>query len=131
VPTWILTYKNAVNSGAFSLDNVTIAARQAKLSSIKISTWQERNDIRYRVVSFAIHLKDYGETWDKVWLNQGMWCLSSLDDLIERCTDRNGAYITGMLDASGYQIDQPTPDNVVLNTTKIYQEKDFSALPLT
>lgn len=133
VPTWVLTYKNTVNSAIFTLDGVVIAARQAKLSSIKISAKQERNDSTYRVVSFAFHLADDGDTWDKKWLNQGVWAVDPLDaEQRVRCTDKDGAFLdSGMLDADGLQIDDPSPENVVTNTDKIYKEKDFSSLPIT
>lgn len=134
VPTWVLTYKNSVNSAAFVLDGVPIAERQAKLSSIKISTTQERNDVRFRVVSFAFHIQDYGQTWDKRWLNQGMYCVDPDDDTLRsRCKDKNGAFLTSpaLLDEDGYQITDPSPETAYINTHKIYKEKDFSALPIT
>jgi hypothetical protein len=134
VPTWILTYKNAVNTSAFVLDGVTIAARQAKISGIRISTKQERNGVPYRAVAIVFHLKDDGDTWDKKWLDQGLNEKDPSDSTKRRkITDVNGAYVTSpaMLDGSGAKLSDPKPDTAVFNTDKLYPEKDFSVLPLT
>jgi hypothetical protein len=133
IPAWILSFKNTVNSSSFVLDGVPIAARQARLSGIKISNQQERNDISYRVVSMSFRLKDDGDTWDKVWLDQGMMELNADDTKLQKITDANGAYVTSPvpLDGSGHKLALPTPSTAVYNTDKILKEANHAVLPIT
>jgi hypothetical protein len=133
VPSYILQYANAVNSDTFLLDGVTISPRQAKLSSLKISPWQNRNGNRFRAVTFGIHLQY--DTWDKVLLSEDVMQRAVLADesvALMPCYDGSGQPVRSPvpIDADGVQIEDPTPETVVYNTHKIYRELSFGALPL-
>lgn len=132
VPTWLLTYRNSVNAAAFVLDGVAIAARCAKLSSIRVSAWQDRNDIKFRGVTLTMHLNE--ATWDKPIWNSGLYQKLFLRPEARRpCIDDKGqpVKIPVSLDNNGYQLSNPSPTNAVWLTFKIYKEKDFTVLPLT
>jgi hypothetical protein len=134
VPTWILTYRNAVNSAAVTVDGVVIAARCAKLSSIRISPVQERNDINFRSLEMGIHTNS--ETWDKFIENAGFYEMDGANNRKEIViTDSSGKTFKPKkpwpLDANGAAIQAPTLSNVVFNDHRIYPEKDFSVLPLS
>lgn len=131
VPTWILDYENAVNDAEFTLDNLAIDARKAKLSSLRISKWQTRNDVDYRVLTMEFHLNK--NTWDKKILDQGFREYDSILEKTFKITDEDGAPIRApaLLDGSGEAIANPEPSDAVFMTYKIYTEKDFSVLPLT
>jgi hypothetical protein len=131
VPSWVLNYRNVVNSSAFVIDGISVAARCAKMSRVEIPPWQQRNDIWYRVFSFAMQLD--GDTWDKNPLNQGMRQKDPANSNARiDCYTSWGvrATVPMALNANGYQIVEPTNTSVVYLNFKIYKEQDFNALPL-
>ena len=146
VPAWVLTYKDATNSDGFTLDGVSIAVGVAKLSRIRISGWQERNDIAFRVVTMAIALDENG--WAAVLLDQGFRELDGCggggsgsgsgsgnggcDEGRVHIMDKNGDPVVSPvpLDGSGCAIDCPTPATAVFRTHHIHKVMAFSTLPL-
>ena len=130
VPSWILTYKDAINSDTFTLDGITIAQYVAKLSAIRIGKWQTRNAIAFRVVSLTMHL-DAVNTWVKSILDEGL--NQVLGGVLWPCTDNQGVpvKVAVPLNGSGVQLAGPSPTTVVYNSSHIYPELAFSSLPLT
>jgi hypothetical protein len=131
IPAWILTYRNAVNSAQVTIDGVTIGARCAKMSGIRISPVQYRNEIAYRALEMSIQTNV--ETWDLYIENAGFYEVGS-----GSACGRSKIQVCGKdvvkpwpLDADGYAIESPTPSTVVFNAHRIYPEMDFSVLPLT
>ena len=61
VPSWVQDMQDAVNSSAITIDGLTIGARKAKVQSVTVGKRFTRNDIEYRTVTIAIHLRR--ETW--------------------------------------------------------------------
>lgn len=130
VPTWISTYRNAVNSSAFYIDNVLITAGQAKIKKIKIGRSQKQNGYTYRELQLVLKIQD---DWMKYILDQGLHQIR--DNKLTFCTDSNGVRATKpmLLNGSGVQITVPVtnPSDAVFLEVDIRNEKDFSVLPLT
>lgn len=131
VPAWILLYRNAVNASQVTIDGITVAARCAKLSSIRISPWQSRNDIPYRVLELNIHTNT--ETWDKYIEDAGFYEINTGSAGGRRRITVDGKDVVKPwpLDGSGSALEEPTPSTAVFNSYRIYPERDFSVLPLT
>lgn len=131
VPTWIIDYRNAINSDVFFLDGLEILARAAKLKGANISWWAQQNNIWYRTIEFSIKIKD---SHAASILDQGLRRIVEDDgeDRIERCINQDGTNVTkpALLDGSGGQLANPTPATAVFNTHYIYPELPFSALPI-
>ena len=45
VPTWILSYQDAVNSDAINVDGLSVSAGQAKCQQVSVSPIRQRNDV--------------------------------------------------------------------------------------
>ncbi len=60
--TWLLSYRDAINSAQFTLDGLTIPKGWAKLSAIEISEPQERNTVAYRVLTMTIQMAELEDT---------------------------------------------------------------------
>lgn len=142
VPAWILKCADRVNEGEIEIDGITIAAGEAKLQKVRVSKWQERNDIAYRVVDLIIHLRDKEDASHEPWalhnLNAGFHCTGRLEseddpDLQHCVTKGDGQPVTtpALLDVDGKQIMNPTVDNATYIDDDIYKELDFSTLPLS
>ena len=130
VPSWIGAYGRdggAVNTDVFVVDGYTVGIRMAKISGIRISKWQERNGIRYRVLTMRIDI-DEG-TWIKQILNDGMRVRAGT-----KCKDADEQPVTepALLLSSGAQAAFPaTLAQINYIDAYAYYELPFSALPLT
>jgi hypothetical protein len=131
VPSWINSYRNAINSDVFYLDGLTIAVRSAKLKSIAIGKWSTQNGIWYRTIDMSIKITD---TWVASILDQGLRRKIDVDgtDVLTRCINEDGTEATKpvLLDGSGDQLASPTPATAVFNDHYIYPELPYSVLPL-
>lgn len=130
VPVWILTYQDAVNSDAFNVDGVTVAAGLAKVQSVTVSELQRRNNIPFRVVTLVIHLEKNGwlvEAQDIGFRELGYGgrqnILNDVDD------ERPSAPVP--LNGAGAHIVDPTAATNVTLSFSVYETKVFSALPLS
>lgn len=133
IPTWWLSYKDVVNSDTFTVRGLSVSPRLAKIQRRSISDWKYRNDIRYLEVSLTIHLDEDG--WNVKPLNAGFRRKFNGDEReLITMTNENGETeyppAPVPLDASGIEIVDPTPDNVIYGDHKAYKEKPFSVLPL-
>ena len=151
VPAWLLNYRDVTNSDQFTLDGLTIAVGEAKMSRIRISKWQERNEIAYRVLTMTIALN--GDGWEKDVLDQGFRerdpCATSCGSAGSGSASGSGSGACDVgrrhildancdpvvspvpLDGNGCAIACPTPENAVFRTHHIYKTKAFSSLPLS
>jgi hypothetical protein len=140
IPSWVRKYKNAINKAAFEVDGETVSKRKAKVQSIRIGEWQERNDTLYRPFGLVLHLKDEkeageddDETWDPDILNRDFYQQDAFnpDGAAIPCVDGEGnpVVIPVPLDINGFQIIKPTPDNADLIRVPLFKEKDFTILP--
>lgn len=129
VPSWILTYADAVNSTAFTLDGIPIGAGEAKIQSVRVSQQQTQNGLRYRTVNILMHFR------------YGGWSLNILDHGFREITGGQRKNILNdndskqpiepvLLNGFGVAITNPTPASAVFRSFDIYPTKDFSVLPL-
>jgi hypothetical protein len=131
VPTWIMTYQDAVNSSSFVVDGVTIGAGLAKMQNISVSPRQSRNGTSFRTVTFSIHLQKQG--WQSKQLDAGFRQIGyggALENIRNEGDDELPAAPVP-LDGSGVALTDPSPSTAVYRTDTVYEAKDFSALPLT
>jgi len=132
VPSWLLNYRDAVNSTSFQLDGITFSTGQAKMQAIQIGPWQERNDISFRVISMTMHLKREG--WALRILDQGFRekdpQTRELSD-ITNDKDGNKPTVPALLNGQGQALVDPTPENAVILSFDLYEERDFRFLPLS
>jgi len=129
VPTAILTYQDAVNSSAFVLDGLTIAAGLAKMNRVSVSRKQIRNGFTFRVVTFDIHLQRDG--WDLKPLDYGFRAKSGSDRTAITNTDGTEPRVPVLLNGSGAVISNPTSASAVYLSYDVYYALDFNLLPLT
>lgn len=141
VPTWILDYADAVNSNTFSLDGLTIGPRVAKVHRINVTPEKERNGVVFKTLDLVIQLRR--ETWDFVILNRGYIArIDNGDDTFSYYkvlgTDALPLPHPSLLDVNGTDIDLTsltTPGAIAAaatySTYRVYDELDFSKLPLT
>ena len=127
-PTWLLDYNNCpINSSSFTVDGVSVQARKARLSMIDIGEKQVENDVNFRTVTITLEFKKEG--WQASILDQG---LKEVDGGVLKPITVDGKSITSpQLLSGGVHIDAPSPDNAEFLDYDIYDEKDFSVLPLT
>jgi len=121
-----------VNAAAFTLDGVVIAAGAAKLTAMSISGWQERNDVKYRVLTYTLHIDNAG--WAKSELDRGFRELDgTTGDLknIRNDSDEELPNTPVLLDGSGARLDSPGPSTAVFITFDIYNQKDLTVLPIS
>ena len=111
---------------------------QAKVSSINIGKVQQRNNINFRVLAYTLHL-DFVSTdddgnpcgWVKQVLDEGLYTNAS--GKLVPCTDDMGAPVRApvLLNGSGAQVSNPSYSDAVYRPFHIYDEVDFSQLPMT
>ena len=131
VPTWILSYQDAVNSDAFTIDGRSIAIGEAKMQRISVGPPEIRNGTTFRQVTFVIALRRDG--WAYKILDQGY-----NEKNPAAPTGRQPIYIKGhipsgpvLLDGTGKAQTDPKTANAVFLTFNVYKQQAFSSLPLT
>lgn len=133
VPTWILNYKDAINSDSFEVDGITVAQGLAKMQRVHVSSRiGERNGIQYRTVSMNIHLRREG--WSLTALDQGFYRKDPSDSTKRiPCVNDDGSRATTpkLLDGNGAQLANPSLSNAVFIERDVYDELPFSSLPLS
>jgi len=133
VPTWIDSYRDAINSDGFWLDGLPIYVRQAKIKGISIGEWEQRNDIWFRPVEINIGIRT--RTWVCYVKDHGLY--EKIDGWPHmRIHDKDGQYVTKpvALDGTGLRLgsidEPPAPNEIVWNAHYVYPELPFSLLPL-
>jgi hypothetical protein len=145
VPPWILGYQDAVNESEFTVDGVSIPKGVAKMQSVRVSPWQERNDVRYRAVTMLLHFReplegdDAGKEWhlwlldqgfrEKEWQSPGSPIENAKMQNIGNSGDGQPPSMPVPLNGKGVALEQPTVDNTVFLDFEVYKKKDFSILP--
>lgn len=130
VPSWILSYANAINSDSFVVDGIAVGQYQAKMGGINIGSWAQKNNVWYRPVDITLRFRS---TWIKYVLDQGLYRIVEVDvgsyDKV-KCVAEDGTDVTKpvLLDGSGGQLDNPSPSTAVFNSHEIWPEYSFSSL---
>lgn len=126
VPTWILSYQDAVNSDAFTIDGVSIAIGKAKMQRVSVSEPRQINLTTYREVTFQIHLQRDG--WDLQILDAGFRD-ASFNTLYNVDGTRPTAPIP--LNGLGARLDSTNPADAVFLPFTVYTTLPFASLPLS
>jgi hypothetical protein len=127
VPVAALNYRDVVNSDAFTIQGISIAAGKAKIRWIDVSDLQERNGVEYYTLSCSVHLNKDG--WNFKPLDQGYREKDGTDR--KPILDAFGKAVTQpvLLDGSGAKLADPKPSNAVFLDFEGYEELAFGALP--
>ena len=129
-PSWFIGSRNAINDRIFYLDGWKLGKWWAKMMGITIGSWQERNDIAYRVLTMRIAVDE--DSWIKETLNDGFYELKTPGADPTHILDADGDPVTSPwpLDEAGKMIAKPTPDNATFISSKTCKERNFKELPL-
>jgi hypothetical protein len=140
VPAWILSYNDCpINDDEWEIGGVTVDPGCARLYEIRIGDEQEENGITYMQLSYTVEFRKEG--WVQKYLNQGFRIQGTdADDnevLVhaqiwnEEEKQYEKATAPVMIDKAFHVvISRPTPSNVDFMEYDIYEEKDFSVLPV-
>lgn len=129
VPSWFFASEDAVNSADIVIRGLTVPERCAKLENITMSELQERNGIGFYVLTFDLHLR--AATWNAQPLQAGFRELvSGVQRKITTAGDGTDITTPALLDAAGAAIDNPDPADASYANYELYNELDFTLLPL-
>lgn len=133
-PAWILSAHDAVNSGPFVIDGLTVAEGKAKLKRVHIGEAQYRNGVAYRELTLVLHFSKDG--WVRKVLDSGfrrIYSGTNRELITITAEDGSQQYPVAPvpLDGSGVELTDPTPTTCVYNEHDLDEAFDFSALPLT
>lgn len=131
VPSWILSYKDAINIAGFTVDGLSVAAETAKVQAVRVGSIQSRNGTTFRTVSLTLCIDEDG--WDLSPLDQGFRQIGydgSLEN-IRNPGDNERPSSPVPLDGAGRVLANPSPLNAVYIPADVYKLKDFTVLPLS
>ena len=131
VPTWLLNYQDAVNSGPFTLDGLTISTGCAKMNAISVGAKATQNGYTYRPVTMDIHLQR--DTWNFKVLDVGYRKIVNTTEREMITSDGDGTDppMPVLLNGSGGVVSDPDTTGGVFLTYNVYATADFTVLPLT
>lgn len=138
LPAWVLTVPNSVNSSAVNISGVSLPARTVKVGHLHIGELQVENDIPFYEVTVELSYKP--GTWDEEVpdegfnVSDGSGNVSNTDRTRIMVEDDNGDLSPPteavLLNGSGGVLANPTSASAVMLNKRVYQELDFSGLPL-
>lgn len=132
VPSWILTYKDAVNQSVFTLDGISIGVEVAKLQPPSIGQEQSRGGYAFRQLTLNMHFNP--DTWALSILDRGY---NEIDPDAptkrKKILDNDGLEPTvpQLLNGLGRKLNNPNLSNAVFLSKDVYNLRDFTVLPLT
>lgn len=129
VPTYLLTFQDAVNVSAFVVDGFAVGAGKAKCNKIGVSSQQERNGFQFRVLTLELHLQR--DDWTLKPPDVGHRYKSGSTRLGVVSDDGTGPATPVQLDGAGAVVANPTTATVVYLSYSVYNTADFNLLPLT
>jgi hypothetical protein len=131
VPSWILTYQDAVNISSFTVDGITIGAGYAKVQSVTVGEVQSRNSTSFRVVTLVMHLQKTG--WALTHEDVGFRETEYGGDRVNILNDGDGERPTApvALDGAGAHQRDPSAATIQVLAFDVYEQKDFTVLPLS
>lgn len=130
VPSWILTYQDAVNSADFTVDGVLVGEGKAKMQSVTIGEPQSRNGNTFRTVTFSMHLEKNGWLFEP--LDAGF--RTKIDGVMANVRNDDDGELPALpvpLDGFGNVLVDPSPSTAIYLEFTVYETKDFSLLPLS
>lgn len=137
VPTGILSYVGAINSGAIVIDGVAIAAERARVVGIDISEVQVENETAFRSITIGVEVRHADDDpFDVEALDQGYRIVDPEDpskrvDILIEDEDGNSNRPSApvLLDGSGGKLADPDPDNAVFITFETVPRADLTTFP--
>lgn len=127
VPIWFLEYRIVQNDADFILDGVEVLRGQARLVRIAITAEQERNDIRFRVLTMTIGLKEEG--WKASIHDVGLNAIDATGKKVPALNeDGTRSQVPQSLDGKGAQLKKGAEREFL--EFDLRPEKDFKVLPL-
>lgn len=124
----LLNLSDYINSGAISIDGVSIAAHCGKLGGISVSEAKYQDGITYYECSYSVEVNPH--TWLHQPLDCGFRALDSSGDMrVIRSDDLTPVANPALLDGSGAVVTSPSPTTAVFGSYKIYNEGSLSSLP--
>lgn len=132
VPTWLDDYELAINSDHFVIDGRAVAPQKARLSGLDISSFQEENGYRFRVLSFDLEIRKL-LGWAIEFVDRGLRKKvgTSLETIFDNSTPKRPITTPVLLDGDGLPLDDPGPDTAKYMSYRGYNYKPFNDLPLT
>lgn len=136
VPSWALSYQNAINNGTITIDGLSIAAGLAKVQRIDIGEPELRGNYTFRKVTLEIHIHRDG--WNlqplQAGFNQkvgGVVKPILVKDIDSGGNSKDSSPVSQPvpLAADGTILQNPTPATAIFGDFTIYQELDLSNLP--
>lgn len=129
VPTWVLSYQDAVNSDAITIDGVSLSEGQAKCQQVSVSPTRIRNDQEFRIVTLTIHMNNDG--WGYKVLDQGFRERDDDNKLKQILNEADETEPTApvLLDGNGKAQTDPTVASAVFLDFDIYPKLPFGELP--
>lgn len=126
IPSWTLTYADAVNEDQFVVDGVTIGVRVAKMQRVSISGVNERNFVNFRTLNLTLQLKT--NQWDIRVLNAGYreWLLIDHFQIFNK--DGTPISSPALLNPDGSVIADPVAGDANYLTFRVFTEKEFSGI---
>ena len=139
VPTWILSYQDAINSDAITIGGLSIGIGKAKMQNLSIGQSQLRNGVVFYPLSFQIKIKNdgwkfeplstgfsqliplYAEGFEGVVFEEKVDCVNK--------ADQKPVSEPALLDADGKQIHSDDPADGHFMEFDIYPSLAFSSLP--
>jgi hypothetical protein len=126
IPTWVLSYQDAVNDDAITIDGLTIAAGLAKVQRISIGETEYRNGTAFRSFSYEVHVHRTG--WRFRPLDAGFRQIVG-GELVQIRIKGEEPTTPVPLNGSGVVLALPTPATAVIGNYQLYPELDLTVLP--
>ncbi len=144
-PAWFRSYSNAINADTLTVDGETFKPKTMKLKGLGIGNNEREGDIKYREMTFQLHLREDG--WQTQYVNRGFVELVEREErdatgkiVIKKMQQQittNGQKPDNplYLDLKGKQIENELirsgKAKVVLLTFRTAQERPFSVFNLS
>jgi hypothetical protein len=136
VPAWALSYQNAINNGAITIDGLSIAAGLAKVQRIDIGQQELRGNYTFRKVALEIHIHRDGWNLEPLQCGFNHKKAGVVKPILVKDMDSSGASKDDSpvtqpvpLDDDGAIITDPTPATAKFGDFTIYQELNLANLP--
>lgn len=133
LPTYLRTYRKAINQAAFVIDGLTVSAKHARVRRISLGQSKYRGTFPFRDVRIELAITDNDEDdWELRFLDRGFRKKVSNGATPpvytrEKIVSDDGTEPTEpvLLNGSGAVLADPTPDNAVFIEVPFYRLKQF------
>jgi hypothetical protein len=125
VPTFILSYTDAINSDSFTIQGMTVSQHVAKIMDLDISDLQTEGDFGFYVFTYSLEFRP--ETWKYKPLDQGFRTIEfgGLRQILDDATPPRPVTTPRLLDGNGRSLDNPSPSTAQFLEYDVYNAYDF------